>query len=294
MSWLLFMDESGHDHRQMPYEVRGGIALHASRIWPFEQAWGRLEEDCFGASLRLYGKEVKGCKLLDRKRVRMSLQGPPMVAEERRRHCRAFLTKGLERGTPTRSEFTAYGQACWEMAIGVFQLLQQMDARLFACMIPRGTRKPPGFRLEEFLRKDHVFLLERYFYFLVEQDEHGLLVMDEVEKEADRRFVDQLQRYFTRTNSGRLRSSKVVPSPFFVSSEMTHPVQAADLCVYAINWGFRLGGQAGDDGAREEIARTFGPWLSSLQFRGTGERAGVGSFPTYGIVLVRDPYEARG
>ncbi len=28
MSWLLFLDESGHDHRQLPYEVRGGIALH--------------------------------------------------------------------------------------------------------------------------------------------------------------------------------------------------------------------------------------------------------------------------
>lgn len=27
MSWLLFMDESGYDHRVMPYEVTGGIAL---------------------------------------------------------------------------------------------------------------------------------------------------------------------------------------------------------------------------------------------------------------------------
>lgn len=26
MSWLLFLDESGHDHKQIPYEVRGGIA----------------------------------------------------------------------------------------------------------------------------------------------------------------------------------------------------------------------------------------------------------------------------
>ena len=30
MSYLLFLDESGHDHRTMPYEVRGGVALHAS------------------------------------------------------------------------------------------------------------------------------------------------------------------------------------------------------------------------------------------------------------------------
>ena len=35
MSWLLFLDESGHDHKQLPYEVRGGIALHARQLWPF-------------------------------------------------------------------------------------------------------------------------------------------------------------------------------------------------------------------------------------------------------------------
>jgi len=43
MSWLLFMDESGHDHRTMPYEVRGGVALHASELWPFVQDMQRLE-----------------------------------------------------------------------------------------------------------------------------------------------------------------------------------------------------------------------------------------------------------
>lgn len=37
MSWLLFMDESGHDHKNMPYEVRGGVAIHAGQLWPFVQ-----------------------------------------------------------------------------------------------------------------------------------------------------------------------------------------------------------------------------------------------------------------
>ncbi len=30
MAWLLFLDESGHDHKQMPYEVRGGVAIQDS------------------------------------------------------------------------------------------------------------------------------------------------------------------------------------------------------------------------------------------------------------------------
>lgn len=37
MSWLLFLDEFGHDHRTSPYEVRGGIALQAEKLWPFVQ-----------------------------------------------------------------------------------------------------------------------------------------------------------------------------------------------------------------------------------------------------------------
>lgn len=38
MSYLLFMDESGHDHKVVPYEVRGGICLQIGRLWPFIQA----------------------------------------------------------------------------------------------------------------------------------------------------------------------------------------------------------------------------------------------------------------
>lgn len=121
---------------------------------------------------------------------------------ERRRLCRQFLQKGLEKRKPQRDEFTAYGHACWEMAVGTFQTLQQMDAVIFACMIPRGCRKPANFSYEEYLRKDHVFLLERFYYFLQEREEYGLLVMDEVEDKEDRksgspcpRCRDTLQRH---------------------------------------------------------------------------------------------------
>jgi hypothetical protein len=35
MSWLFFMDESGHDHKHCPYEVRGGVALRSTKLWNF-------------------------------------------------------------------------------------------------------------------------------------------------------------------------------------------------------------------------------------------------------------------
>ncbi len=268
MSWLLFLDESGHDHKSMPYEVRGGIALHASELWPFVQDVQRLELASFGAVLHQFRKELKGCKLLDKDRFKWARQGPAMADEERRKHCRGFLTKGLEKKPPTRDEFTAYGQACLEMVRGMFQLMRDHQAKLFASMVPRKITRPVSFEAQEYLRKDQVFLLERFFYFLESEKQHGLLVMDEADKTADRRLVRRLEGYFTKTQTGRYRSSWIVPTPFFVSSDMTYPVQAADLTIYCVNWGFRLPARGMDAPARMEIADEFGPWLKQLQFQG--------------------------
>jgi hypothetical protein len=94
MSYLLFLDESGHDHQNMPYEVRGGIAVHASQLWPFIQDMQRLELASFGTALHQFKTELKGCKLLDKDRFKWAAQEQQMPDEERRKHCRGFLTKG--------------------------------------------------------------------------------------------------------------------------------------------------------------------------------------------------------
>ena len=292
MSWLLFLDESGHDHRTMPYEVRGGVAIHAGELWPFVQDMQRLELASFGTALHQFRSELKGCKLLDKDRYKWAAQGPAMSDEERRKHCRGFLTKGLEKKPPSRHEFTAYGQACLHMATGMFELLRNHRAQLFAAAIPRSTIKPATYEAAEYLRKDQVFLLERYFYFLEREQQHGLLVMDEVEKTEDRRFVRRLEAYFRKTQTGRYRSAWIVPTPFFVSSDMTYPVQAADLAIYCVNWGFRLPARGMNAPFRREIADDFGPWLGQLQFRGQSYKDGA-VYDTYGIVFVPDPYTAR-
>lgn len=293
MSWLLFLDESGHDHKQMPYEVRGGVALHVGKLWPFVRAVQQLELDAFGAELALYQKELKGSTLLDAKRFKFAGQMARMNDEERRKHCRSFLTKGLEKKTnQTREEFSAYGQACLEMAEGMFQLLQDHEARLFATAVPRGAARPPADQGVDLLRKDFVFLLERFYYLLEEKQQHGILVLDQVEKSADRRFVLRLERYFTKTQTGRYRSHWVVPTPFFVSSDMTYAVQAADLCIYCVNLGFRLPQQGMNAPVRKEIAERFAEWVGRLQFRGEGYRDG-NVFRSYGIVCIPDLYERR-
>jgi hypothetical protein len=289
MSWLLFMDESGHDHKQLPMEVRGGVALHASKVWHFIQSWKQLELNCFGTSLSAYAKEAKGAKLLDKDRFKWAAQNLDLTDEERRKHARLFLEQGQRKFSPTALSMTAYGRASLEMARGVFDILISHDAKLFASAIPRGVKPPSDFVFDDFLRKDHVFLFERYFYFLEAQKESGLVVMDRSEKNLDQRFVDKMDTYFTKTSVGRNRAYRIVPAPLFVDSDMTFGVQAADICLYCINWGFRLASWNLELPVRPEIAEEDGPKLRRLQWRGTGFR-GDETYQTYGITMVKDPY----
>lgn len=288
MTWLLFLDESGHDHRLLPFEIRGGVAIGVGKLWSFIQNWQRLELETFGVRLADYRKEAKGMKLLGKDRFRWAAQLPPFDGGERRKHARAFLDKGLSGGKPTRPEFTAYGQACIEMARGAFDLLEAADARLFACMVPRAVQSAE-LRSSDFLRKDHVFLFERFYYLLEATARHGLIVMDESDKALDREFVARMQSYFTRTGVGRNRSYWIVPAPFFVSSDMALPIQAADLCLYSLNWGFRPQRWDAEIDTRAEIAREFGPKLARLQWQGEGHRNGQ-TYRSRGIVLVSDPF----
>ncbi len=137
-----------------------------------------------------------------------------------------------------------------------------------------------------------VEILERFFYFLDQHREPGLLVMDETEAANDRRFIRRLEAYFTNTQIGRQRTKWIVPTPFFVSSDMTYPIQAADVCIYCLNWGFRLPRQGMNNEVRKEIAEIFSPWLERMQYKAE-IRQGDGVFHTYGIVYVPDPYTPR-
>ena len=168
-----------------------------------------------------------------------------------------FLLRVSKRNLRPHEEFTAYGQACLEMARGTFQLLDDHRAVLFAVAIPRSIKKPVTAKAEEYLSKDHVFLLERFFYHLEAEQEHGILVMDEVDKTEDRRFVRRMERYFTKTDNGRYRTTWIVPTPFFVASDLTYAVQAADLCIYCVNWGFRLPASGMTRTSRPEIENLF-------------------------------------
>ena len=232
-------------------------------------------------------------KLLSKDRFEHAAQLPEIEAVKRQHLCRALLQGGLEKRPPTREQLTAYGQASLCMADGIFDLLERHKALIFASAVPCGTAKPPAGASppSDILRKDHIFLLERFFYFLERERQMGLLVMDEVEKTEDRRFVQRLHDYFVKTGPGRGRSRWIVPSPFFVASDMALPVQVADVVIYALNWGYRHPAEMTAP-TRPEIESRFGTRIERLKWKGEGYD-GVRTYTSFGIVCVPDLYTPR-
>lgn len=80
MAQMFFMDESGHDHKTMPYEVRGGFSIHMRKLWSLVQDIRALELHCFGQRL----VEFKGSKLLCKKKFEWATQDIEFPDDRRR------------------------------------------------------------------------------------------------------------------------------------------------------------------------------------------------------------------
>ena len=253
MSWLLFMDESGHDHRSMPYEVRGGLAIHSSKLWSFTKHIQSLEIQYFGMPRHEFGSEIKGDLLLNKRRFKYAAQNGTLSTAERRELTAGFLKSTTQKKDPRGNELKAYSETCIEFSRKTLDALQKYNCYVFASFIP--PEKPPKGSPppDDYLRKDHVFLLERYYYFLESMNEFGLIVMDGTEKTSDRRFIKGLERYFQHTRTGKERSNRIVPVPLFVESDMGYGVQVADLCIYCLNWAYRAPRGLDANNCRQEI-----------------------------------------
>lgn len=298
MSYLLCMDESGHDHGAAPFEVRGGICVHATNVWALTQKIKGLEFFCFGDHLHHYrsedkgeAPELKGKKLLKSKKFTLAGQNPnPLGDQERQELCRRLLAKGVRKESPTRDELTAVGKASLLFCDQLLRVLHDHDVVIFASRIPRGTDRPKQ-DSEALIRKDQFFLFERFDRFLRAERETGILILDESDKALDRKYVNSLERLFRNHETARRFTKTIVPNPFFVASDMSYLVQAADIVLYILNWGFRLTLR---DAAppRMELENLDAGRIKAMTDRRrvrTGER----SFTSYSVFDVRDPWEYR-
>ncbi len=237
LSWALFVDESGQDQRDSPFEVLAGVAIEDRKIWHLTCQISDAQKIFFGMRLfDAYGAEAKAKELLKKKVYRHAAQMEPLENGERMRLAREMLENGE---LPTRARLTALAQAKIAYCEFVLNLVRNHDGRVFATMVPKEAPRPPN---GDEMRKDYAFFLERYHHFLNQSPGKpmGFLVFDELDKTASHVLLGQISRYFRRTRNGRTRSRLIVPEPFFVHSDLTPLVQVADLVAYVINWGLRL------------------------------------------------------
>jgi len=276
MSYLLFLDESGQDRRNSPYEVLAGVCVEDHDLWNLICDLQDAETRFFGRRITPGVMELKARSLLKKKTFRLADQTPPIAGDRRTELARECLAKGdaardtgQQGSDATKAELTALAQAKIAFVEFALELCARYRARAFASIVDRDSPGAKG----DFLRKDYAYLFERYFHFLEEKtaDGMGLIVFDELERVQAHILVDQMGYYFRETAKGRMRASHIIPEPFFVHSHLTTAIQLADLVAYIIAWGVRVGHM--DRPARNEL-QSLAEKVCELRYRTVREEGG--------------------
>ena len=258
MAWFLFVDESGQDHRESPYEVLAGVAILDSDLWSLIQELHDAELEHFG---RRYGdgaRELKAKAILKRKTFTRA-RGSTLLPHEVPELAKNILDDGAGCGSARNIQALSLAKIAY--VTSVFSICERHKCRVFASIVdPKALPTASGG-----LRKDHGYLFERLFNFLEDESsdrnypQQGIVVFDELEKSRSHILIDQAHRYFKETTVGQHRAKLVIPEPFLVHSELTTGVQIADLVAYCLSWGFRLPKM--DAPARTELA----PYVDQLK-----------------------------
>lgn len=237
MAFFMFIDESGQDQRQSPYEVLAGAVIHDSALWPLIRDLHDSEVKHFGCRFSDLGGEMKGQRLLKTKIFRQAASCPPFAPMERARRAEFCLRDG---GHATPDDQAALSQAKLAYVSEALQIAARHRCRVFASIVPRGA---PRTQTPDVLRKDYSYLFERFFFLLDEESpsERGIVVFDELERSQSHILIGQMKKYFMETATGRKRRARVLPEPFFVHSHLTTGIHVADLVAYIISWGVRQG-----------------------------------------------------
>ena len=237
MAYFMFVDESGQDHRDSPYEVLAGVAVHDTRLWDLICAVKNAEKQCFGTAYASGNdRELKAKKLLTRKTFRLAAQLPPFPPSQRAELAQAILDDGSH---PRKDQLTALGLAKIAFVGKVLDLASAHEAWAFASIVKPDAPHPPT---RDFLRKDYRYLFERFYNFVQGQlpHERGVAVFDERDKSQSHILLGQMSAYFLHTATGQSRSRRVVPEPFFVHSDLTTGIMLADFVAYILSNNVRL------------------------------------------------------
>jgi len=237
MAFFLFIDESGQDHHDSPYEVLAGIAIEDKYLWSFIKEAHLLELHYFGRKYSEGTNEIKARTFLNRKTFRLADQMPPIALEDRATLAKKALNDGAR---VTKQQLTALAQAKLDYVKKLLELCHLYKYKIFASIIYDERSIPAD---KGMLRKDYICLFERFYYFLEDRqsEPRGIVVFDELDKSASHLLLGQMDRYFKMTSKGRRRAGRIIPEPFFVHSDLTTGIQVVDFVAYIMSWNFRVG-----------------------------------------------------
>jgi len=279
MAYFLFIDESGHDHHDSPYEVLAGVAIQDSDLWRFIKDAQEIELNCFGGRYRVDGREIKAMKFLNRKTFRLAEQLEPIDLFQRS----VWAKQALEDGeNVTKEQLTALAQAKISYVKQLLQLCQEYRCKVFACIVADPKKVNQDSQL---LRKDYVYLFERFYYFLEDKsfEPRGIVVFDELDKSTSHILLSQMDKYFKNTIKGRARSNLIIPEPFFVHSDLTTGIQVVDLVAYVLSWNFSDGLLSKPE--REELNR-LSEQIKLLRYRTTRQVGLIKDYDIWSITVV--------
>jgi hypothetical protein len=244
MTFFLFVDESGNDHQESPYEVIAGVAIKDRNLWNLIQEVKEIEKKLFGDFYSTNKVELKAKKLLNAKTFRLACQKARINNDDLPTLAQECLHNGEK---ATRLQLTALGQAKILYATQAIQACSDAGGKVFASIIDYDAvaTQPDLADVSglPFLRKDYSYLFERFYYYLEDlgSNDMGVIVFDELDKAKSHLLLGQMTEYFINTRKGQERSSLIIPEPFFVHSDLTVGVQIVDLAAYILNWRFRTG-----------------------------------------------------
>lgn len=269
-----------------------GAVISEDNLWNLVKAIRAAELKSFGDYFHnVLSGETKAKKLLKRKRFKIAGMSCDIPRRESVALAHSLLVKGkqarLERKSSageTRREMIAYSRAVLGFVHDVLDIAANHNVEIIASVVDIDAPRPPS----GMLRKDYVYLFERYFYLLerYSPSERGLVVFDELEKSQSHLLIRQMQGYFLETSTGRYRSSRVIPEPFFVHSDLTTGVFLADLVAYILGWGWRINSMP--QPRRAELT-PYADKIHQMQFRGEKPKSsGRGTWKLFGIRYIDD------
>jgi hypothetical protein len=280
MAYFLFVDESGQDHRDSPYEVLAGLAVEDRDLWNLIKALQEAEIRLFGRRYSADERELKAKKILKTKTYRLARQIPPLPDIARRELAKSCLDSGQTAGL---RELAALAQAKLLYVDEVFEICARFRCHVFASIVTPGAPRPD----QAHLRKDYSYFFERFFYFLEDQSAttSGIVVFDELERSQSHLLLRQMDAYFKNTIKGQQRAGQIIPEPFFVHSDLTTGIQVADLVAYIVSWGVRYGEM--DQPARSEL-KDLASQVFQLRYRTTRDVNGIAGFQIWSFTVIDD------